>query len=457
MNKITLVICLNILLGFTSKIWAQTASFNAPDTVCRGQNITITNTSTGQTTNLWNFCKQAPTGTISGTNLGNSFMPIRPTFLDIQKDGSNYVAIVGNDNFGSQFYRLNFGNSPLNTPVATNLGTFGGILVQTDGVKLINDNGNWYCFVCANNNSSGNHKFVRLDFGNSLLNTPTLVNFGNLNGVLSDFQTDLDILKTSNGYVGFIGLNNGQLLRINLGSSITNTPIAQNLGAIGGQTRISAFGLVYRNNNYYLFMPNDGWQTNNYFINRLNFGNSLLNTPTSTNLGNPGNLLNRAYDFLPFTDCDNFKGYVLSPGNNSIIEYTFPNDVASNTITGVNLGNIGLFSFPASFSNEVVFNNEKYVFLTNSGDNTLSRLKLSTSCNTFGVPSSTITNPSIFHIDSVGTYNVSLTINQNLSTEARTCQEIVVVDSIKNQMPVSIPFLVLPIPFVYLLPIQSKG
>ncbi|MBK6274788.1 MAG: gliding motility-associated C-terminal domain-containing protein [Saprospirales bacterium] len=421
-------------LLFSIKVNAQTASFNAPDTVCRGQNITINNTSTGQSTNLWNFCKQSPTSVITGINIGNLGVSQRPGYIQIYKDGTSYYGFVGNEqNGGAGLVRLNFGNSILNTPTSTVFSTFSGQLDGPKGMQFFNENGNWYAIIVADNwNAANDYVLVRLDFGNSLSNSPTITNFGDLGGVINEYISDVEIRRTSDGYIGFISSISGKLFRINFGNTITNTPTAVNLGVFGVAKPSIQISLLYRKNNWFLYFPKDDVTPANCSIGSLNFGTSLLNTPTYTNYGNPNSLLNRAYDFLPFVDCDNLKGYVLAPGANKIIEYSFPNDIYSTSITGRDIGNIATFNFPSAFSEPIIFNNEKYVFVTNQISNTISRLKLSNNCTSFGIASSTLTNPPVFHIDSVGTYNVSLVINENLATEARFCKEIVVIDSIKK-------------------------
>ncbi|MDB5228749.1 MAG: domain containing protein [Bacteroidota bacterium] len=408
-----------------------TPSFNSLDTVCKGQTITITNTSQNATTNKWFFCKETPSATVTGVNLGGTGLPTRPTNIKVMKDGANYIGFVGNNRpGGDQLVKINFGTNLLSIPVATPMGSFGGLLTEPEGMKFINEGGNWYGIIISNNPST--YLMARLDFGTSLNNIPTITNYGNLTGALYDFMKDLVIEKTSVGYIGFIGLNDGTLIRLNFGASIVNIPTTQNLGNIGPINTNSKMGLIQRHNNWFLFLPSDNVTPSSNYIIRADFGNSLLNTPTSVNLGNPGNLLNRAYGFLPFVDCESFKGYVMSPGDNSIIEYTFPNDIESNTITGVKLGNVGGFNFPGGFSNVIPFNGDNYVFSPNTGNNTISRLMLSSTCQSFGVATSTLTNPPPFHIDSVGTYNVTLVLDENLASETRTCKEITVVDSIKK-------------------------
>ncbi|MFN9998949.1 MAG: hypothetical protein ACK52X_04925, partial [bacterium] len=102
------------------------ALFDMPDTVCVNSTITITNRSVNATTYRWDFCAanidQVPTGVLLG-NPGNSLGI--PVFSDYAFDNGNYYVFVVNNTPGG-LIRLNFGNSLLNTPIVTNLGNFNG-------------------------------------------------------------------------------------------------------------------------------------------------------------------------------------------------------------------------------------------------------------------------------------------------------------------------------------------
>ncbi|HRN55127.1 MAG TPA: hypothetical protein PLL71_01675, partial [Agriterribacter sp.] len=119
-----------LIAGFFSPFFgkAQTANFSTPDTVCISEPVDITNLSVGATSYYWNFCvaninETAPTG----VNLGNIGNELRmPVFMDYAYYDGNYYGFVVNHN-PSSLVRLDFGNSLLNTPTAVPLGNFGGI------------------------------------------------------------------------------------------------------------------------------------------------------------------------------------------------------------------------------------------------------------------------------------------------------------------------------------------
>ena len=116
------------------------AGFFTPDSVCVNSPVNITNTSVGASTYYWNFCVADITKTPLAINLGNiGGLFSMPVFTDIVSQGGNYFVFVVN-NLPGKLLRLNFGNSLLNTPTITNLGNFGGALHDNaEGIQIEND------------------------------------------------------------------------------------------------------------------------------------------------------------------------------------------------------------------------------------------------------------------------------------------------------------------------------
>jgi hypothetical protein len=137
--KTTIKLAFTAIIVFQSllvnKVLAQTASFTAPDTVCVNTPVTFTNTSVGATSSFWNFCVANPNTLPNGVNLGNIGGNLRmPVFIDYIEDNGNYYGFVVNFSPGG-LVRLDFGNSLLNTPTSTlisNLGT--AIVGSTEGI-----------------------------------------------------------------------------------------------------------------------------------------------------------------------------------------------------------------------------------------------------------------------------------------------------------------------------------
>ena len=114
----------NNLPGLTATVTVTacnvvTAGFTAPDTVCVNEPVNIINTSTNATTYYWNFCVADINAPPVGTNLGNvGGLLNRPVYIDYVFEGGNYYGFLTNNTPG-KLLRLDFGNSLLNTPTVT--------------------------------------------------------------------------------------------------------------------------------------------------------------------------------------------------------------------------------------------------------------------------------------------------------------------------------------------------
>ena len=91
------------------------------------------------TSYYWSFCEANLNQSPTGNNLGNINASLSlPVYSDIVSQNGNYYVFVVN-NFPGSVTRLDFGNSLLNTPTATTLGNFGGILKNNaEGIQIIN-------------------------------------------------------------------------------------------------------------------------------------------------------------------------------------------------------------------------------------------------------------------------------------------------------------------------------
>jgi len=399
----------------------QTASFIIPDTVCVNQSITIQNTTTGGSTYYWNFCSGNLSNNPIGINMGNLGSLNRPVYSVIKKDSSNYYVFITN-NYDGKITRLNFGNSLINTPVATNLGTMGVLDIYTEGIQIEKDSisGKWIGHIAWGQTNC----IARLDFGTSLGNTPVVTNLGNIGNILNYTHT-IYTFKEGNNWYSLVGnYGNSMLIRLSFGNSLLNTPTAISLGNIGGLSGPVGFYPVFENGNWYLFVVNKANST----LSRLNFGASLLNSPTGINLGNVNNTLNNPRSISVVKDCGKVFGFVVNETADNIVRLTFPNGLLSSPL-GTTLGNIANFDFPHHISEMFRVGDSLYTFIMNVNNNTISRLCF-TNCNNSSISSSNLQNPPLFSYNTSGIYNISLVVNEGLPTQSNLCKDIVVVNSI---------------------------
>ncbi|MGC4103698.1 PKD domain-containing protein [Ferruginibacter sp.] len=423
-----------VLLGIFSSItlYAQptaVANFTIPDTVCINQAVSITNTSTNASSYFWNFCVANINQSPVGTNLGNIGGELsQPVFMDYVQYNNNYYGFSIN-HWPGKLIRLDFGNSLLNTPTAIDMGNFGGIIPSgfgAEGIQIVQNEGRWYAIIVGGYTPSGSTpRILNIDFGPDLLNlAPVATNWGNIGNMLQPL--DLHVFKEGNEWYGLtVNGENNTITRFSFSSSFNNQPTAVNLGGFGMLDYPTGIYAINDNGSWYVFVTNNGSTSR---LVRLNFGNSLLNTPTATNLG-PIGTQNGLRDLVIVKYCDEITGFAVNASANSIFRLNFP------TITSVpnvsNLGNTGNLNVPHSISRLFRVNENLYSFITNVGNNTITRLQF-TGCTNSNLPNSTLANPTPIRYNAPGVYNINLTINDGLPTQSAICKPVVVIDCSLN-------------------------
>lgn len=400
-----------------------TASFLAPDTVCLGTPVNITNNSTGATTYNWNFCTANVNTSPTGSNLGNIGNQLTtPCFIDYAYENGNYYGFVTNNN-PAALVRLNFGNSLLNAPTATNLGNFGNALpLGAQGIQLVQEGGRWYAFITGGDvqaSSSATSRILKFDFGTSLVNTPTVTNWGNIGNL--NYPHDLYMFKDAGNWYGFtVNLTDGTVTRFNFGANFNSAPVGTNLGNLGSLNQPSGICPVNDNGTWRIFVANFG----NGTLSRIDFGNSLLNTPTgSQNLGSLGGVLNTTRDLYIFKYCGESVGFAVNDNRGDMVRLNFSNLTATPTATS--LGNFAGMANPHSISKMFRVGADLYSFVPNPYVNTMSRIVFP-GCTNASIPNSTAQNPPPIAYTTPGVYNVSLTVDEGLISQAVYCKKVVV-------------------------------
>lgn len=412
------------IAGFISPFFgkAQTANFFTPDTVCISQPVNITNHSTDATRYYWSFCVADVVNTPPvATNLGNPGGLLNmPVFSDfVEANGNFYVFVV--NHVSAQLIRLDFGNSLLNTPSAVNLGNLGGVLkTRIEGIQIVNDAGKWYVFIVGGDPDYGNiPQIVKIDFGANIANnTPTAVDWGNLGGMYQPL--DLYMFKENNSWHGFTVNKNGSITRFNFSNGLDNIPVAENYPGLG-LIYPTGINVLTDKGKWYAFITT----AHDNGITRLEFGNSLLNDPVAFHLGNPGNALNSPRDIYIMKFCDAIVGFAVNGSGNDIARFNFNNDI-EGIPSGVSLGNIGTLNFPHSLSKLFRVNDKVYTFITNVDNNTITRVEFP-SCTNSSLPGFNLEDPPPIMYNATGVYNINLTIDDGLPSQSSFCRNVVVV------------------------------
>jgi gliding motility-associated-like protein len=423
----------NFVADSCNVLKTATPGFIAPDTVCVNSPVTITNTSAGTSSYYWNFCVADLNTPPQGVNIGNpGNLLSAPVFIDYAFYNGNYYGFLTNHDPGN-LIRLDFGNSLLNNPTAINLGNFGGIIpsgVGTEGIQIVNNEGKWYAIIVGGYTPSGSTpRILKIDFGTDLTNTtPTATNWGDLGNMSQPI--DLHVFKENNNWYGFtVNAENNTITRFNFTNSFNNTPTAINLGNIGNLAYPTGIYAINDNGFWRVFVVNGGDNTRSsgtYSLTRLDFGSSLLNTPTGVNLGNPGNMLQHPRDFTIMKMCGQIVGFAVNGhfSNSNLVKLDFHNNLSS-VPSVTSLGNTGNFNFPHSISKLFRVNNDVYGFIPNVANNTITRIKID-GCSSSNISGSSAQTPQPIIYNAPGTYNINLTIDDGLPTQGSICKQVVV-------------------------------
>lgn len=430
------------LLFCHRQLFAQTTvtpSFTIPDTVCLGTPVTITNTTVGASSYYWNFCTADINAAPIPKNLGNFGGDISsPVYMDIAVDKGHYYAFVINY-VKSSLIRLDFGNSFLNTPTSTNLGDFGGILPQgtTEGIQVVNNENKWYAIVVGGTPAGGTKSTIlKISFGNSLSNnSPTATDWGNIGNL--DFPHDLHVFKEKSNWYGFtVNKNNNTITRFDFTNSFENIPTGKNLGNLGNLNLPTGLYAISDNGNWHVFITNsydEGIPTTAGTLTRLDFGSSLLNMPTAVNLGNIGNTLHTPRDISIINLCSGPVGFVVNHFTHEVVRLNFNNGL-NNPPVGTSLGDLGNFDFAVSISKLFREGADVYSFVPDVNSQTITRLKFA-GCTNANIPNSTAKNPPPITYSTPGVYNINLTVDDGLATQSSICKQLFVSDCKTNVTP----------------------
>lgn len=400
------------------------AAFITADTVCVNTPVAITDQSTHADTYNWNFCGADINAAATGNNYGNPGATLAiPAYMDYAYDNGNYYGFVVN-NFPGGLVRLNFGNSLLNTPVATYLGNLGGTLVASlQGIQLLKEGNEWFAFVVGGDAGAGvSSRIIKLAFGTSITNAPVATNWGNIGGL--SYPHDLYMFKESGVWHGLtVNYNNNTVTKFTFGSDFSQPPAGVNLGNLGSLSQPTGICPVKDNTTWRLFVTNYGSST----LSRIDFGNSLANTPTaSVNLGNPGNLLKNPRDLYVFDYCSDKVGFIINDKSTSNIlcRLNFSSFVATPSVTV--LPAAGLI-YPHSISRIFREGPNLHAFVPDADNNTLTRISFTGNCTAASIGGSTLANPPAVSYSQPGIYSINLLVDEGLNTQQSFCKTVLVI------------------------------
>lgn len=391
--------------------------FQAPDTVCVHQEVTINPGAIGGSNFSWTFCSSNAGEPPQGSSLGNPSGVINdPRYITLVRDTSQCFAFMTNL-ADSSLIRIHFGNSYSNPPQsAVSLGNINLLSSKLRGIQVLKEGGNWTGFIVDGST------LYRFNFnGNSLFGQPQIINdipfpsVGASSGMIIRFVDGM--------WVGFVSdSQQNKLVRLRFTSGLATPPQVDTLGNPGALNGPSGMSMLSWNGNCYLFVANEGNST----ITRVDFGPSFLGTPAGTNLGNIGGALNHCTGIDVTGDCEAVNGYVTNQvsGTNGLVLIQFPSGPEGSPIA-VPLGNPGGMSQPFGISELTRVGDTIFALVPNTGDNTLTELTF-LPCNAASRPGDQKVIPDPFYYLEPGTWNIHLSYLDPFGALRGQCQPIVV-------------------------------
>jgi gliding motility-associated-like protein len=412
--------------------------FVAPDTVCINQPVKLVNNVLNATNYYWGFCSGNLTLTPSsvtptGSNLGDNFSFSIPGNIDVIEDKGVYYGFVVNTNT-REFLRLNYGNSLTNIPTVTNFGNLTDVLPENPHTLFIVRepvSKNWYIFV-SGGFTPATSELARLDFGPTLDNpTPNIANFGNHTGMLS-YAKGLFIAQdvTDSKWYGYaVNNNGGALIRLDFSFNISNTPLMANLGNVGGMEQPTDMAGIYDNGEWYLLVTDNDLPSTPASIDRVIRIKLGPNLHPAAPTGSPhGNFLNR----------------IIKPSSITLTRdcgniYAFITDSTTSQLININIPNINDsdtwkaidYSVVGSMNfptsiSSIIREKDNLYGFITNGADSTLTRVTFQQCASSSIPSFTEAVPPIYTYSTPGHYNVYYVIDQGLPTMKVECHMITV-------------------------------
>ena len=421
MKKCLLLIAI-LIVSQTNSLYSQTL-FNAPDTVCVNQPVKLTSNVFNQSSYYWGFCSGYLFNAPSGSNMGDNFGFSIPSNIDIVNDSGTYYGFVINS-LTSEFLRLNFGNSLNNVPTVTNFGNLTlGLPKNPTSLFIVKDPiaQHWFVFV-SGGYTAATSELARIDFGPHMNNpAPNIANFHNP-GNLLDFPKGIFVAKDANDqWVGYIvNYNTGDLIMLDFSFNVSNTPIAANMGNLGVMSHPSDLAAIKDNGNWYLFVTDFGTDD----LIRVDLGANLNSaTPTGNSLGNFLFRILKPSALSITRDCNEFHIYLTDSTTSQLVEVSMP--TAIGPYTAVDYSVVGGMNFPSSISSIIRDKDNLYAFITNGADSSLTKIAF-TSCGSSTIPSFTDVAPPVYEYTTPGIYNVYYVVDDGKPSMQVDCKAITV-------------------------------
>lgn len=305
-----------------------------PEKVCKNETFQTFNTSTGATQYFWEFAYGGLQTTPASLNLGVTAATNAPDGMTLQYEAGNYIGFVVSVN-SNNLVRLDFGSSLTNNPTRTDVGSLGGLLSRPRGIAIISYNNNWHGLVTNFNPAIGTASVVRLDFGNSLSNTPVAIDLGTFSGRITQPQA-VQWVTDQGDLIALIGdRSQRKILMINFEQDPTASTFEFTEINFSGSGFFRDFSIVRGEDRWYglAVFENGG-------IHKINFTSLLFNTPQTIELTADLPTFTTPSNVIFLRDVDRFVAIVSEYGG-VLKNLDFGKNPASNLPGYQSFGNLG--------------------------------------------------------------------------------------------------------------------
>lgn len=246
--------------------------FSLPEEVCKDQNLTLVNSSRDAVSYEWDFCEgdlhTAPAAVSVGLLAANAG---EPRGIAVVKDGGWYMFVA--HRVGNYISRVSMG-SDLNNVSLTNVRVNipGGMLAAPEPIVIVKEEDTWYGFV----HNGGNSQVLRLNFGNSLENSPSVEVLVTGVGSLDSYMKFAE--EQGRKYLVVTDFINNTLSTVAFGASLAmarENVVVSSVKIISGSYNLSDMSLVKECDNWYGIAVTSGSRK----VFKVSFGESLTNTP----------------------------------------------------------------------------------------------------------------------------------------------------------------------------------
>ena len=367
-------------------------------------------------TYYWTFCEPELTALPEiEPNIAAGNIPAMCDFVDATADGGGYHLFVTNYNTATErLRRLDFGND-INSVPTTTIIDLPGIpnttdLIKNEGIDIIQSNGQYYGFFTVWN------QIYRIEFGTDITNAnPGVFLVAGYENAPIWWSVSLDLYQIEGQWWGIHTARSGELTILFWGDDVSGD--VQAALSYTGESGAEFTGATYieEAGNHYVLACD--FQNG---LMRFDFGTSLLNPPTMTNLGFFGTGLQ--WSVAAYRECeDGYLGFLFKETGDDHKVIRFSPSITStpvvvNTINGLDRVN-GTSSFHR-VDDDLVF------FVTRSYSQSVARLYYE-GCNGVDIPNSTDPNP-VVQFPEPGDYTVRVIVNEGLPDQLALCEQITV-------------------------------